>query len=135
VEIGVKRPSFWLSICFYRALLLLYPREMCRTWSAEIIRELRDSLRDARLERGIRSVVRVWIHTIRDLLQTAPRERLDGIAASGMAQTAEGTQTDSQRGRFTSTALEALVKDLRFAARTLWARPGFAAIAHGVFVP
>ncbi len=130
----MNRPSFWLSICFYRVLLLLYPRDMRRTWSAEMTQELRDSLRDARCKRGIRSVVRVWIHTIRDLLQTAPRERWTASQPPEWRKPPRERRPIRKGDGFMSTALEALVKDLRFAARTLWARPGFTAIAHGVFV-
>ncbi|MGH9163604.1 MAG: ABC transporter permease [Vicinamibacteraceae bacterium] len=89
-----------LRLGVYRTLLWCYPASFRREYGREMVRAFAAQVRDARDHGGWRAEASIWLHTVVDLLLTAPREH-----AHIMRQ------------------------DLRYAIRTLTANPGFAIVA------
>src|SRR5262245_34298946 len=89
-----------LPIGLYRALLWCYPAPFRREYGAEMAGAFAEQVRDARQHGGWPAETSIWLHTLLDLLLTAPREHYHVIQ-----------------------------QDLRYAIRTLASQPGFAAVA------
>ncbi|MPZ21682.1 MAG: FtsX-like permease family protein [Luteitalea sp.] len=89
-----------LRVSVYRTLLWCYPASFRREYGSEMVRAFSAHVRDARDHGGWRTEASIWLHTLRDLFLTAPREH-----AHVMRQ------------------------DLRYASRTLASNPGFAIVA------
>ncbi|MDQ5852090.1 MAG: sugar transferase [Chloroflexota bacterium] len=64
----------------YRLLLVAYPAEFRRIYGPHMAQVFRDCCREAHARRSTRGVIELWMHTLRDLAATAPRERISEIA-------------------------------------------------------
>jgi predicted permease len=89
-----------LPIGLYRTLLWCYPAPFRREYGAEMAGAFAKQVRQARQHGGWPAETSIWLHTLFDLLLTAPREHYHVIQ-----------------------------QDLRYAIRTLVSQPGFAAVA------
>ena len=63
-----------LSVRVYQKLLLLYPKEYRYVYGPLMLQLFRDQMRDAYCRNGAQGIVRVWTHTLWDLLVTVPEE-------------------------------------------------------------
>lgn len=88
------------AIGVYRMLLWCYPAPFRHEYGAEMVWAFAEQVREARQRGGWRAETSIWLHTILDLLLTAPREHCHVIK-----------------------------QDLRYAFRTLASQPGFAVVA------
>lgn len=68
-----------LSDRLYRALLRTYPASFRRAYAPAMAQLFRDCCRDAYERRGASGLLRVWRHTLGDLLVTATWERIAAI--------------------------------------------------------
>jgi predicted permease len=89
-----------LPIGLYRTLLWCYPAPFRREYGCEMVGAFAEQLREARQHGGWPAETSIWLHTLFDLLLTAPTEHYHVIQ-----------------------------QDLRYAIRTLASQPGFAAVA------
>jgi predicted permease len=89
-----------LPIGLYRTLLWCYPAPFRREYGAEMAGAFAEQMREARQHGGWAAETSIWLHTLFDLLITAPREHYHVIQ-----------------------------QDLRYAIRTLASQRGFAAMA------
>jgi predicted permease len=89
-----------LPIGLYRTLLWCYPAPFRREYGPEMVGAFAEQVREARQHGGWLAETLIWLHTLFDLLLTAPREHYHVIQ-----------------------------QDLRYAIRTLASQPGFAAVA------
>ena len=89
-----------LPIRFYTTLLWCYPAPFRREYGAEMVGAFAEQVREARQHGGWPAETLIWLHTVFDILLTAPREHYHVIR-----------------------------QDLRYAIRTLASQPGFAAVA------
>lgn len=99
----------------YAALLRIYPRWFRDRYGAELIAAF-EADRGSDRHRGWVGACRFWAWIVRDLVVSASRAHRRRIVVP---------QSRQERGG----AMEALVRDCRHAARQLWARPGFTAVA------
>lgn len=100
---------------FYAALLRIYPRWFRDRYGAELIAAF-EADRSAERHRGWLGTCRFGAWILRDLVVSASRAHRRRIVVPKFRQESGG-------------AMEALVRDCRHAARQLWARPGFSAVA------
>jgi predicted permease len=89
-----------LPVRLYRTLLWCYPAPFRREYGAEMAGAFAEQVREARLHGGWPAETSIWLHTLFDVLLTAPREHYHVIQ-----------------------------QDLRYAIRTMASQPGFAAVA------
>ena len=89
-----------LPVRLYRSLLWCYPAAFRREYGAEMTGAFAEQVREARQHGGWPAETSIWLHTLFDLILTAPREHYHVIQ-----------------------------QDLRYAIRTLASQPGFAAVA------
>ena len=65
-----------LSQHLYGLLLCAYPSEFRREYGREMLQVFKDCYRAEARRNGFTGIIRLWAHTLFDLAQTAPRERL-----------------------------------------------------------
>lgn len=99
----------------YAALLRIYPRWFRDRYGAELIAAFEADRANDR-HRGRLGACRFWIWILRDLAVSASRAHRRRSVVQKTRQESGG-------------AMEGLVRDCRHAARQLWARPGFTAVA------
>jgi predicted permease len=105
---------------FYRFLLRLFlPRALRDEAESELVEIFRDA-HARRRERGT-SAVTFWVRTIADAVVTGVMER---IGSDSRTRRAAPDRNRDQGG----VGMEHLLKDLRFAVRQLFRRPGFTAV-------
>jgi len=104
---------------WYRVLLGLLPGSLREGFEEEMVRDFLARLGEAR---GLAGRVSVWTGAVADLIAHGVAERLGRRSRWG-----SGTEAAVPRGR--GSALEAIGRDLRFAARTLRRDASFAATA------
>lgn len=63
----------------YGLLLLAYPREFRREYGPQMAQVFRDCCRDQLQQAGRFGLVKVWSHTLIDLIQTALKERMASV--------------------------------------------------------
>jgi hypothetical protein len=61
----------------YRTLLLAYPRAFRHVYGADMVQVFGEHLRDERTRLGRAAGVRVWLHTLLDLIRSAPVQRME----------------------------------------------------------
>ena len=109
----------------FRMLLCLYPSEFRRRYGAELVDCFRSDWAAARENRGVGSLIVFWIQTLGDLVRATFRMRIRGCR---VPQPSGGGRKSSA----SSSLLESLFQDLRFAARALRKRPGFTLVSVGI---
>jgi putative ABC transport system permease protein len=115
----------------FRALLLVYPAAFRARFGEEMV----DFFRERRAEQyrnGTRGVVRLWAHLVADIAVNAPLLHVHAIAARThdlQPATSRDVPWSSPEYPAETRPMETLLQDVRYAARTLLRRPGFAAVA------
>ncbi len=139
-------PRFSLPV--YRLLLRVYPRPFRARFGSLMQATFRDAVLDARHRAGARGVAALWLHTLRDLVRSATRERLESLTALfGKAvkpRPAATTGNDdavwnhdpqppapapATRNRHGVSGMATLLQDLRYAFVTLSRQRAFSVIA------
>jgi hypothetical protein len=63
----------------FRLILLAYPREFRREYGPDMAQVFRDCYRAEKRTGDPRSLWRLWLHTLVDLIRTAPKEHLEKL--------------------------------------------------------
>jgi putative ABC transport system permease protein len=111
----------------YRALLLFYPAPFRKRHGGEMARLFAEKRNDARARAGRPAVAVLWMRAVWDAARNGLGERMEGTTRRRRRRgTPMGnTQPDGRGGG----GMDALIKDVRYAARTLFRNPGFAVVA------
>jgi len=111
----------------YRLLLLWYPRAFRERHGAEMARLFEEQAADARARAGRVGVALHWVRAAVDASVNGIGERAESMRERRRyAGTPMGTMRNSDRG---GGGMDAVIKDVRYAARTLLKNPGFAVVA------
>src|SRR5207237_10786853 len=128
------RPSRDIGERVFCAMLLLYPRSFRDRFSDEMLAFFRARRNEAR-HKGARGLLRLWRHLTVDIGLSAPVERFRSLHARlAGSQTADNAVPadvpwSSPFYLEREETMNALRQDLRFALRTLRARPTFTLLA------
>jgi putative ABC transport system permease protein len=126
-----RQPTRDLPERVFRALLLVYPR----AFRARFTEEMVDFFRERRVEQyrnGLRGTIRLWLHLLADIAINAPVLHLHAMAARRhdlRPATSRDVPWSSPEYPEETRPMATLLQDVRYAARTLIRRPGFAAVA------
>ena len=121
----------------FRALLHLYPASFRERFADEMVAFFRERQRESRHRVGLVGPMRLWLHLAADVVLSAPRERLRAARAQLSGDTADSTYEEFAPDVPWSSPfyperkyrMDAFRQDLRYAARALINRPGFALVA------
>jgi putative ABC transport system permease protein len=108
----------------YRVLLVLYPADLRRAFSAEMVAAFELDLPIAR-RRGFRALVAFWVFMGRDVIGSAIRLRVDPLLG-GLTSRADVPQLPPRNKR---SEMDILLQDVKFAIRQFVGRPAFTAVA------
>ncbi|MCG6956381.1 MAG: ABC transporter permease, partial [Gemmatimonadetes bacterium] len=116
------RLSAILARGVYRLLLLRYDRRLRRTYGREMEDAFLRLLHEARLQRGLRGWVRVWLWILGETVRPLP----------GPVQAAPASIRPTRLTRPPMGALSRILLEVRAAVRTLRRAPGFTALITGI---
>ncbi|HKW47605.1 MAG TPA: hypothetical protein VJN70_09170, partial [Gemmatimonadaceae bacterium] len=108
----------------FGALLLLYPRSFRARFEDEMLAFFRERRNEARYRLGLRGTVRLWRHLSIDIALSAPIEHFRALFVRTASEAPPiDVPWSSPFYLEQEHSMDAFLQDLRFAIRTLRARP------------
>jgi putative ABC transport system permease protein len=111
-----------MSERFYAIFLRAFSPGFRREAGLGMAETFRDQCRAARTGKGPLGLWSLWLHTLLDLLKNAPGERLAAFAED---RPGRRSPTPKPKG---DPLVETVIRDLKFAVRSLRQRPGFSLV-------
>jgi putative ABC transport system permease protein len=115
----------------FRALLVVYPRDFRARFTEEMVEFFRERRTEQR-RHGARGAIRLWMHLVADIAVNAPLLHVRAMLTASTVHrqpSAHDVPWSLPEYPEETRPMETLLLDIRYAARTLLRRPGFAAVA------
>ena len=114
---------------FLAMAISLFPRAFRQLYATEMVEVFAERYRDVRERYGRWGVVLLVGRTLRDIISSATLEHARRVGRRRNTAAAMNFPTHTTRYRASSDMANSVITDTKYAARSLWKKPGFSAVA------